>query len=66
MVLLRGCGQCLDVPTFQQQSGLKGFMIAPTCVIKGVGMTIGLEIVEVKGANGWFNTNLRGKMEAAA
>jgi len=39
-ILLRGCGSCIDVPSFQQFHGLRPFMIAPTCIIAGLGMNL--------------------------
>jgi 2,3-diphosphopglycerate-independent phosphoglycerate mutase len=42
LVLLRGAGQRISVPTFQEKHGLKSFMVAPTAIIRGVGMTIGM------------------------
>jgi 2,3-diphosphopglycerate-independent phosphoglycerate mutase len=44
---------------------MKSFMIAPTCIIKGVGMTFGFDIKEVEGATGDFHTNLDAKAKAA-
>lgn len=39
MVTLRGCGQRLKVESFQDKFGLRPFMIAPTAIIRGVGIT---------------------------
>ncbi len=39
-VLLRGCGSYLDVPSFQELHGWRAFMIAPTCIIAGLGATM--------------------------
>jgi 2,3-bisphosphoglycerate-independent phosphoglycerate mutase len=41
-------------------------MIAPTCIIRGAGMTFGMEIVEVEGTTGYYDSNLEGKMVSAA
>lgn len=41
-VLLRGCGVRINVPTFEQLHNLHSFMIAPTAIIAGLGMCIGL------------------------
>lgn len=69
LVLLRGAGQRINVPTFKEKHGLKAFMVAPTAIIRGVGMTVGMEIrgdQEVKGMTGYYDSNLSGKMEYAA
>jgi 2,3-bisphosphoglycerate-independent phosphoglycerate mutase len=44
-------------------------MIAPTAIIRGVGMTVGMEIrgdAEVPGMTGFYDSNLDGKMNYAA
>lgn len=44
-------------------------MVAPTAIIRGVGLTMGMEIrgdTEVKGMTGYYDSNLQGKMEYAA
>lgn len=44
-------------------------MIAPTAIIRGVGMTVGMEIRgdnEVPGMTGFYDSNLDGKMKYAA
>lgn len=35
-----------------EKHGLRGFMIAPTAIVKGVGVTIGIDIVDVPGTTG--------------
>lgn len=60
-VLLRGCGCCIDVPSIEKLHGLKPFMIAPTCIIAGLGATVGFEIIKVPGATGDYHTNFEAK-----
>jgi 2,3-diphosphopglycerate-independent phosphoglycerate mutase len=55
----------IEVPTFQEQTGFKGFMIAPTAIISGIGQTIGLDVKQVEGATGDYHTNLINKGRAA-
>jgi 2,3-bisphosphoglycerate-independent phosphoglycerate mutase len=31
-----------QVPSFEARHGIRAFMIAPTCIIAGLGMTIGM------------------------
>ncbi|POM68652.1 2,3-bisphosphoglycerate-independent phosphoglycerate mutase [Phytophthora palmivora] len=45
--------------------GLTPFMIAPTCIIAGLGMSLGFEIATAPGATGDYHTNLRSKAETA-
>ncbi|KAG7402164.1 hypothetical protein PHYBOEH_005727 [Phytophthora boehmeriae] len=65
VVLLRGPGERIDVPTFSEMHGLNPFMIAPTCIIAGLGMSLGFEIVTAPGATGDYHTNLLSKAETA-
>lgn len=69
LITLRGAGKRLNVPTFKEIHGLKAFMIAPTAIIRGVGITFGMEIrgdSEVPGMTGFYDSNLEGKMLYAA
>ncbi|GLD95121.1 hypothetical protein PINS_up003746 [Pythium insidiosum] len=65
IVLLRGPGERINVPTFEEVHGLKAFMIAPTCIIAGLGMSLGIELIKAPGATGDYHTNLISKAETA-
>ncbi|EPZ31344.1 archaeal type cofactor-independent phosphoglycerate mutase [Rozella allomycis CSF55] len=65
VVLLRGAGGLLEIPSFISKTSLKGFMIAPTCIIAGLGKCIGLDVINVQGATGDYKTNLIAKANAA-
>jgi 2,3-diphosphopglycerate-independent phosphoglycerate mutase len=41
VVLLRGAGHCAAIESFETRHGLKPFMIAPTAIIAGLGITLG-------------------------
>ncbi|OZJ05767.1 hypothetical protein BZG36_01326 [Bifiguratus adelaidae] len=66
-VLLRGAGSRIEeqVPTIQELHGLRASMIAPTCIIAGLGMSIGMDVLTVPGATGDYQTNLQAKGDAA-
>jgi len=66
IVLLRGCGSRLKVTPFQKKHGLKGFLIAPTAIINGLGQTIELDPIKVPGTTGDYHTNLNLKGQKAA
>ena len=69
MVTLRGASQLISVPTFLEIQGLKAFMVAPTAIIRGVGLTCGIEILgdkEVPGMTGYYDSNIVGKLLFAA
>jgi 2,3-diphosphopglycerate-independent phosphoglycerate mutase len=63
-VLLRGCGSCIDVPSIKQRHGLDSFLIAPTCIIAGIGMTLGMDLIRVPGATGDYFTDFNAKAKA--
>jgi len=66
IVLLRGCGSKLRIPSFQQKHGLRAFFIAPTAIIAGLGMTVDAEIVRVPGTTGDVHSDFEAKFQHAA
>lgn len=62
---MRGCGKRFKASTFEEMHGLKGFMIAPTAIIKGIGMHLELDIFDVEGATGWYDSNYDNKFTSA-
>eukprot|EP00759_Apiculatamorpha_spiralis_P030516 PhF_6_TR32170/c0_g2_i2/m.47740 len=59
IVLFRGAGQRrADIPPFQI---FPGFMIAPTCIIAGLGKLIGLDVIPAAGATGDYHSNYASK-----
>ncbi|MFH1768878.1 MAG: cofactor-independent phosphoglycerate mutase [Candidatus Omnitrophota bacterium] len=65
MMWLWGCGRTPGMEPFENKFGLKGAVISAVDLIKGIGKIIGLRIVEVEGATGYYDTNYLGKAEAA-
>ncbi|KAM9965603.1 hypothetical protein ACTFIR_005774 [Dictyostelium discoideum] len=63
VVLLRGCGVCVEAPTFKQNYGMNAFMIAPTCIIAGLGMSVKIDVIESDGGTGDYHTNLQSKAD---
>ncbi len=47
--------------SFYEKHKFKGFMIAPTAVIAGIGFSIDLDVVNVEGATGDYHTNFDNK-----
>lgn len=67
MVTLRGAAKRIQVPPFEEVHQLKAFMIAPTAIIRGVGLTVGMKLLDdVEGMTGYYDSNLDGKCERAA
>ncbi len=64
-IWLWGQGLRPSLPTFQERYGLTGAVISAVDLLKGIGIYAGLTPIEVPGATGYFDTNYRGKAQAA-
>ena len=60
-----GGGKKPSMPTLKQKYGLKGAVISAVDLVKGIGTYAGMEIINVSGATGLYNTNYEGKADAA-
>ncbi|MCF7877841.1 MAG: cofactor-independent phosphoglycerate mutase [Candidatus Omnitrophica bacterium] len=65
MVWLWSGGPKANMPLFKDLFGLDGAVISAVDLIKGIGKIIGLDVLEVEGANGYYDTNYAGKAQAA-
>ncbi|RKY38990.1 MAG: cofactor-independent phosphoglycerate mutase [Candidatus Omnitrophota bacterium] len=65
MVWFWGQGEKIDLPSFEAKFGLKGAVISAVDLIKGIGKSIGFEVIDVEGATGYYNTNYQGKGRSA-
>ncbi len=65
MIWLWGAGRKPLIPAFKEKFGLSGAVISAVDLINGIGKIIGLKVVKVDGANGYYDTNYKGKAEAA-
>lgn len=66
IVLLRGCGILIEVTPFVEKHGLQPCMVAPTKIIAGLGLSLGIDILEAPGATGDYRTLLTSKATAIA
>ncbi|CAL5367473.1 unnamed protein product [Camellia sinensis] len=66
VVLLRGCGIRIEVPPFAKKHGLLPCMVAPTKIIAGLGLSLGIDILQAAGATGDYRTLLTSKATAIA
>ena len=57
---------CIKVPPFEEKHGLWPCMVAPTKIIAGLGMSLGIDILEAPGATGDYRTLLTSKAVAIA
>ncbi len=62
---LWGGGVMPALETFEHRYGLTGGLISAVDLLKGIGRLTGLEVIEVPGANAYYDTNFQGKGEAA-
>lgn len=65
MIWLWGQGKKPAMPLFKEKFGLTGAVISAVDLIKGIGKIIGLEVIRVEGATGYYDTNYLGKAQAA-
>jgi len=65
MIWLWGCGGKPRMELFEEKFNLKGAVISAVDLIKGIGKIVGLKVLNVKGATGYYDTNYKGKAEAA-
>ncbi|KAK4522161.1 hypothetical protein GAYE_FCTG49G0040 [Galdieria yellowstonensis] len=61
IILFRGCGRRIQVPSFYEKYGLRAFAIAPTKIIAGMAWCLGMQLVDAPGATGDYNTDLLSK-----
>jgi len=64
-ILLRGAGIASDLESFAERWKLRAACIAGGAMYKGVARALGFDVLEVEGATGGVNTNLRAKFSAA-
>ena len=60
-----GQGRKLSIPKFKDKYNLKGALISAVDLTKGLGICAGFDILNVKGATGYIDTNYIGKANAA-
>ncbi|MBQ9558147.1 MAG: cofactor-independent phosphoglycerate mutase [Clostridia bacterium] len=53
------------IQSFRELRGLKGAVISAVDLLKGIGISAGMESIDVEGATGTVDTNFDGKAEAA-
>jgi len=65
MIWLWGQGVKASMPLFKTLYGVSGSIISAVDLIKGIGKIIGLDVINVPGATGYYDTNFKGKAEYA-
>jgi len=65
MIWLWGQGKKPAFGKFAEKYGVSGSVISAVDLIKGLGRILDLEVINVKGATGYYDTNYEGKAKAA-
>lgn len=65
MIWLWGQGRKPALPKFTEKYELTGSVISAVDLIKGLGSLAGLEVINVPGATGYYDTDYEGKAKAA-
>lgn len=65
MIWLWGQGKRPNMDKFKDKYGIEGSVISAVDLIKGLGKLLGLEVINVEGATGYYDTNYEGKAQAA-
>jgi 2,3-bisphosphoglycerate-independent phosphoglycerate mutase len=63
-IWLWGQGSRPAMPAFRDRFGVEGALVTAVDLIRGLGVLTGLEVVEVEGATGYYDTNYEGKRDA--
>jgi len=64
-IWLWGQGRAPKMITLKERFGMDGYVISAVHLIKGIGILAGLEVLEVPGITGYFDTNYDGKARYA-
>ncbi len=65
-IWLWGEGTKPGLSPFEKAHSLKGGIISAVDLVKGIGILAGMKVIETEGATGNYDTNFKGKAEAAA
>ena len=65
MIWIWGQGKKPDMPIFKDAYNVSGGVISAVDLIKGMGRVLGMEVVDVPGATGYYDTDYDGKAKAA-
>jgi len=60
-----GQGRKASLPSLRERFGVRGAVITAVDLVRGLGRAMGMDVIEVEGANGDIDTNFAGKGEAA-
>lgn len=64
-IWLWGQGTRPQLPNFATTRGVRAGLVTAVDLVRGLGVLAGMDVIEVAGATGWFDTNYEGKRDAA-
>ena len=64
-IWLWGQGTRPQLPSFADRWSLEAGLVTAVDLVRGLGVLAGVEVIDVEGATGWYDTNYEGKREAA-
>jgi 2,3-bisphosphoglycerate-independent phosphoglycerate mutase len=64
-IWLWGQGPQPTMPSFEEVYGLDAGLVTAVDLVRGLGVLTGIEVVDVDGATGWYDTDYEAKREAA-
>jgi 2,3-bisphosphoglycerate-independent phosphoglycerate mutase len=64
-IWLWGQGRLPQMTPLKKRFGIEGYVISAVHLLKGIGIIAGLEVMDVPGATGYFDTNYEGKAQYA-
>jgi 2,3-bisphosphoglycerate-independent phosphoglycerate mutase len=65
IILPRGAGTWVPLQSFEERYGLKAAAICGVTLVRGLCMSLGMEMLEVEGATGGLDTDMMAKAKAA-
>ncbi|MBN1870079.1 MAG: cofactor-independent phosphoglycerate mutase [Candidatus Omnitrophica bacterium] len=65
MIWLWGQGRRIELPSFQKKYGVSGSIISAVDLVNGIGRLAGLDVIDVPGITGYYDTNYLGKAQYA-
>lgn len=65
MIWLWGQGERPNLVSFRERFGITGSVISAVDLVKGIGRSIGLDVINVPGATGYYDTDYAGKAKYA-
>ena len=64
-IWLWGQGKRPELPSFRDAHGVEGGLVTAVDLVRGLGVLTEMQVVDVEGATGWYDTNYEGKRDAA-